>query len=80
MSADKTEGTESDTIEQSSSYGSAGPQGKTPTPNTQHGVQDVEAVTLSWSKGTLIAVFIKYVSHFFCHFCGDQSWSNNLFL
>ncbi|CBF83286.1 hypothetical protein AN3160.2 [Aspergillus nidulans FGSC A4] len=59
MSADKTEGTESDIIEQSSSYGSAGPQEKTPTPNTQHGVQDAEAVTLSWSKGTLIAVFIN---------------------
>lgn len=29
--------------------------------DAQRGVQDVEAVTLTWSKPTLIAVFIKYV-------------------
>ena len=27
----------------------------------QRGVQDVENVTLNWSKASLIAVFIKYV-------------------
>lgn len=27
--------------------------------DTQRGVQDVEAVTLSWSKTTLIMVFLK---------------------
>lgn len=32
-----------------------------PDGNAQHGVQDVEAVTMAWSRGTLIAVFIKYV-------------------
>lgn len=32
-----------------------------PDENAQKGVQDVEAVTLSWSKSALIAVFIKYV-------------------
>ncbi len=32
-----------------------------PTEGLQRGVQQVEAVTLSWSKATLIAVFIKYV-------------------
>ena len=29
--------------------------------DVQKGVQDVEAVTLTWSKTTLIAVFLKYV-------------------
>lgn len=31
-----------------------------PSADAQRGVQDVEAVTLTWSKPTLIAVFIKY--------------------
>lgn len=31
-----------------------------PTEGLQHGVSDAEAVTLTWSKTTLIAVFIKY--------------------
>jgi hypothetical protein len=30
-----------------------------PTEDTQRGVRDVEAVTLSWTKGMLIAVFVK---------------------
>lgn len=32
-----------------------------PGEDLQRGVHDVEAVTLSWSKVSLIAVFIKYV-------------------
>ena len=32
-----------------------------PGEDLQRGVQDVEAVTLSWSKASLIAVFLKYV-------------------
>ncbi len=32
-----------------------------PSEGLQHGVQQIEAVTLSWSKATLIAVFLKYV-------------------
>lgn len=32
-----------------------------PQDGLQHGVRDVEAVTLTWSKTTLICVFIKYV-------------------
>lgn len=32
-----------------------------PTENAQKGVKEVEAVTLTWSKTTLIAVFVKYV-------------------
>lgn len=32
-----------------------------PTEDAQRGVKDFEAVTLTWSKSTLIAVFIKYV-------------------
>jgi hypothetical protein len=32
-----------------------------PTETAQAGVQDVEAVTLTWSKPSLIAVFILYV-------------------
>ncbi|KAL3476657.1 major facilitator superfamily-domain-containing protein [Aspergillus californicus] len=35
------------------------PQAELPAENTQRGVHDVEAVTLSWSKATLIAVFIN---------------------
>lgn len=30
-----------------------------PTEDTQRGVRDVEAITLSWSKTMLIAVFVK---------------------
>lgn len=30
-----------------------------PTEDTQQGVKDLEAVTLSWTKTTLIAVFAK---------------------
>ena len=30
-----------------------------PDENVQHGVQDVQAVTMTWSRGTLIAIFIK---------------------
>ena len=40
---------------------SAESHGPLPARDAQRGVQDVEAVTLTWSKGTLIAVFIKYV-------------------
>lgn len=36
-------------------------QPEQPSTDAQRGVQDVEAVTLTWSKPTLIAVFIKYV-------------------
>ncbi len=35
-----------------------------PDDDLQRGVQQVEAVTLSWSKATLIGVFIKYVAAF----------------
>ncbi|KAL4907939.1 hypothetical protein BDW74DRAFT_113882 [Aspergillus multicolor] len=59
ISADKSEGPENIPIQQSSSHGSAETHDKTPARNIQHGVQDVEAVTISWSKGTLIAVFIN---------------------
>lgn len=33
-----------------------------PDEDLQRGVQDVEAVTLSWSRASLIAVFAKYVT------------------
>jgi len=33
-----------------------------PSQDAQRGVQEVEAVTLTWSKTTLIAVFLKYAS------------------
>lgn len=32
-----------------------------PTENAQRGVQEVEAVALTWTKPMLIAVFLKYV-------------------
>lgn len=40
-----------------------------PDGGAQYGVQDVEAVTMAWSRGTLIAVFIKYVLNhcILCH-------------
>jgi hypothetical protein len=34
----------------------------TPKEDTQHGVKHVEAVTLTWTKASLIAVFAKYDS------------------
>lgn len=37
------------------------PQMELPSEDVQRGVQEVEAVTLTWSRATLIAVFIKYV-------------------
>lgn len=33
-----------------------------PTEAAQRGVRDVESITLTWSKWTLCAVFLKYVS------------------
>jgi hypothetical protein len=36
------------------------PQLERPSEDVQRGVQEVEAVTLTWSRATLIAVFIKY--------------------
>lgn len=32
-----------------------------PSEDAQRGVHDVEAVTLTWTKTTLVAVFLKYV-------------------
>lgn len=43
------------------SYTSSAACGEIPDGSAQHGVQDVEAVTMAWSKKTLIIVFIKYV-------------------
>lgn len=37
------------------------PPAELPDENVQYGVQDVEAVTLTWSKRSLIFVFAKYV-------------------
>lgn len=31
--------------------------------DAQHGVQTVEATTLAWSKGSLAAAFVLYVTH-----------------
>lgn len=36
-------------------------QGELPSEDAQRGVHDVEAVTLTWTKTTLVAVFLKYV-------------------
>ncbi|ORZ12414.1 major facilitator superfamily domain-containing protein [Absidia repens] len=41
------------------SVGNKEPQSELPSENVQRGVQDVEAVTLTWSKATLIAVFLN---------------------
>lgn len=48
------------------SYTSSAACGEIPDGSAQHGVQDVEAVTMAWSKKTLIIVFIKYVCSVFC--------------
>lgn len=49
----------------SNSSDGAAPQAESaeevPGEELQHGVKDVEAVTLTWSKWALIAVFCKYV-------------------
>lgn len=37
------------------------PDPELPDLDAQRGVQDVEAITLSWSRNALIAVFLKYV-------------------
>lgn len=36
-------------------------QSELPSEDLQRGVRNVEAVTLTWSKTTLVAVFLKYV-------------------
>lgn len=43
-------------------------QPEMPSEETQRGVHNVEALTLTWSKRSLIAVFIKYglVSTIYC--------------
>jgi hypothetical protein len=46
-------------------YSSAASRGEMPDWSAQSGVQDVEAVTITWSKRALIAVFIKYVPSYF---------------
>jgi hypothetical protein len=44
-----------------------GPVFEAPDENTQRGVADMEAMTQTWSRRSLIAVFVKYVllSHFY---------------
>lgn len=37
-------------------------QPEKPAEDLQHGVRDIEAITLTWSKKTLAFVFIKYVA------------------
>lgn len=38
------------------------PAAELPTEDAQRGVQNVEAITLTWSKKALVAIFIKYES------------------
>lgn len=42
-------------------YNQSEPESDSDMPNAaaQHGVRDAEAITLTWSKGTLIFVFMK---------------------
>lgn len=37
-----------------------------PSEDVQRGVKNIEATTLTWTKGTLIAVFIKFVLALSC--------------
>jgi hypothetical protein len=37
-----------------------------PSEDVQRGVKNIEATTLTWTKRTLIAVFIKFVLTLFC--------------
>lgn len=34
-----------------------------PDPDAQRGVQKIEAVTSAWSKWSLVALLVKYISH-----------------
>jgi hypothetical protein len=47
-----------------------------PAAELQHGVRNVEAITMTWSKTTLICVFIKYVPFDFC-LPADQTARSN---
>lgn len=47
-----------------------------PDMNAQYGVQDVEAVTITWTRGTLIAVFVKYVPSHCILFTSNASINN----
>lgn len=46
-------------IHPSRSYSDSGSWNDQPAETVQHGVQDVEAVTMTWSKTTLILIFVK---------------------
>ena len=54
---------------------------ETPEEELHRGVQDIEAVTQTWSKAALIAVFIKYVLLSFlpistcASFLSNESWN-----
>ena len=51
------------------------PQKDQPSEDVQAGVQDVEAVTLTWTKTSLVAVFILYVhSHLDPRFEAKPTW------
>lgn len=57
-----TEGkTDTDTEKVMPVYNQSAPDSDPNMPNaaTQHGVRDAEAITLTWSKATLIFVFMK---------------------
>ena len=64
-SSEKTNGLAADVVPVANSEKEAEAQlsddEKHPHHNLQHGVAKVEAVTIAWSKWSLIAVFLKYV-------------------
>lgn len=52
-----------------------------PSEEVQQGVKNIEATTLTWTKGTLIAVFIKFVPILHCRSMAFNSRSSlTLFL
>ncbi|KAJ5414747.1 Major facilitator superfamily domain general substrate transporter [Penicillium cosmopolitanum] len=48
-----------DSVHWSRSYSGSGSWDDQPAETVQHGVQDVEAVTMTWSKTTLILIFVN---------------------
>jgi len=57
----KTAHTTDDAVHNDSEGESSSPEDAVPTEDAQAGVQEVEGMTLTWSKRSLIAVFAKYV-------------------
>jgi hypothetical protein len=61
MGEHKTAHATDDAVANDSEAESSSPEDAVPTEGAQSGVQEVEGITLTWTKKSLIAVFAKYV-------------------